>query len=41
MKYIHELLKKFDMNESKIIDIPIGTTTMLDKDEAGSQVNDT
>ena len=40
-KYIHELLKKFHMHESMIIDTPIGTTTMLDKDEAGSLVNDT
>ena len=29
------------MNETKIIDTPIGTTTKLDKDEAGSLVNDT
>ena len=29
------------MNEAKIIDTPIGTTTKLDKDEAGSPVNDT
>ena len=29
------------MHESMIIDTPIGTTTKLDKDEAGSPVNDT
>ena len=29
------------MNEAKIIDTPIGTTTKLDKDEACSPVNDT
>lgn len=40
-KYIHKLLKKFDMNEAKIIDTPIGTTTKLDKDEVGSLFNDT
>ncbi|XP_015165123.1 uncharacterized mitochondrial protein AtMg00810-like [Solanum tuberosum] len=40
-KYIKELLKKFQMNEAKTIDTPIGTTTKLDKDETGSQVNDT
>ena len=40
-KCIHELLKKFHMHESMIIDTPIGTTTKLDKDEAGSPVNDT
>ena len=39
-KYIHELLKKFDMNETKIIDTPIGTITKLDKDETCSPVND-
>ena len=29
------------MNEAKIIDTPIGTTTKLHKDEIGSPVNDT
>ena len=40
-KYIKELLKKYDMNEAKSNDTPIGTTTKLDKDEPGSPVNDT
>ena len=38
-KYIKELLKKYDMNEAKSNDTPIGTTTKLDKDEPGSPVN--
>ena len=40
-KYINELLKKFDMNEAKVIDTPIITTTKIDKHETGSPVNDT
>jgi len=40
-KYIKDLLKKFDMNEAKTNDTPISTTTNLDKNEPGSQVNDT
>ena len=40
-KYIKELLKKYDMNEAKSNDTPIGTTTKLDRDESGLPVNDT
>ena len=39
-KYIKELLKKYDMNEAKSNNTPIGTTTKLDRDEPGSPVND-
>ena len=40
-KYIKELLNKYDTNEAKSNDTPIGTTTKLDKYEPGSPVNDT
>nr|XP_016477335.1 PREDICTED: uncharacterized mitochondrial protein AtMg00810-like [Nicotiana tabacum] len=40
-KYIKELLKRFEMESSKIIDTPITTTTRLDMDEPGSPVNET
>lgn len=40
-KYIKDLLKKFDMNETKTNDTPIGMETKLDTDETGSPVNDT
>ncbi|XP_070013927.1 uncharacterized mitochondrial protein AtMg00810-like [Nicotiana sylvestris] len=40
-KYINELLKKFDMEASKVIDTPIATATRLDMDESGSHVNQT
>ena len=40
-KYMKELLKKYDMNEAKTNDTPIGTTTKFEKDELGSPVNDT
>ncbi|XP_070009624.1 secreted RxLR effector protein 161-like [Nicotiana sylvestris] len=40
-KYIRELLKRFDMEASKVIDTPIATATRLDIDETGSPVNQT
>nr|XP_016453182.1 PREDICTED: uncharacterized mitochondrial protein AtMg00810-like [Nicotiana tabacum] len=40
-KYIKELLKRFDMEASKVIDTPIATATRLDMDEPGSPVNQT
>nr|XP_016438006.1 PREDICTED: uncharacterized mitochondrial protein AtMg00810-like [Nicotiana tabacum] len=40
-KYIKELLKRFDMEGSKIIDTLIATATRLDMDEPGSLVNET
>nr|XP_009791764.1 PREDICTED: uncharacterized protein LOC104238945 [Nicotiana sylvestris] len=38
-KYIKELLKRFDMEASKVIDTPIATATRLDMDEPGSLVD--
>ncbi|XP_070009713.1 uncharacterized mitochondrial protein AtMg00810-like [Nicotiana sylvestris] len=40
-KYIKELLKRFEMESSNIIDTPIATATHLDMDEPGSPVNRT
>ncbi|XP_070004872.1 secreted RxLR effector protein 161-like [Nicotiana sylvestris] len=40
-KYIRELLKRFDMEASKVIDTPITMATRLDMDENGSLVNQT
>ncbi|XP_070009576.1 uncharacterized mitochondrial protein AtMg00810-like [Nicotiana sylvestris] len=40
-KYIRELLKRFDIEASKVIDTPIATATRLDMDETGSPVNQT
>nr|XP_016472596.1 PREDICTED: uncharacterized mitochondrial protein AtMg00810-like [Nicotiana tabacum] len=40
-KYIRELLKRFDMEASKVIDSPIATVTRLDMDKTGSPVNQT
>ncbi|XP_075083275.1 putative mitochondrial protein AtMg00240 [Nicotiana tabacum] len=40
-KYIKELLKRFEMESSKIIDTPIATATLPDMDEPGSIVNET
>ncbi|XP_070009497.1 uncharacterized mitochondrial protein AtMg00810-like [Nicotiana sylvestris] len=40
-KYIRKLLKRFDMEASKVIDTPIATVTRLDVDETGSPVNQT
>ncbi|XP_075082507.1 uncharacterized protein LOC142166857 [Nicotiana tabacum] len=40
-KYIKELLKRFHMEASKVIDTPIATATRLDMDELGSPVNQT
>ncbi|XP_070034818.1 secreted RxLR effector protein 161-like [Nicotiana tomentosiformis] len=39
-KYIKELLKRFEMESSKIIDTPIATATRLDMDKPGSPVNE-
>ncbi|XP_070005373.1 secreted RxLR effector protein 161-like [Nicotiana sylvestris] len=40
-KYIRELLKRFDMEASKVIDSPIATVTRLDMDKTGSPMNQT
>nr|XP_016494866.1 PREDICTED: uncharacterized mitochondrial protein AtMg00810-like [Nicotiana tabacum] len=40
-KYIKVLLKRFEMESSKISDTPIATITRLDMDEPGSPVNET
>ncbi|XP_075099333.1 uncharacterized protein LOC142176148 [Nicotiana tabacum] len=40
-KYIKELLKRFDMEASKVIDTPITRATRLDMDETGSPLNQT
>ncbi|XP_075081052.1 secreted RxLR effector protein 161-like [Nicotiana tabacum] len=40
-KYIKELLKRFEMESSKIIDTLIVSATHLDMDEPGSPVNET
>nr|XP_009761872.1 PREDICTED: uncharacterized protein LOC104213985 [Nicotiana sylvestris] len=40
-KYIKQLLKRFDMEASKVIDTHIATSTRLDMDESGSAVNQT
>ncbi|XP_019233311.1 PREDICTED: uncharacterized protein LOC109213924 [Nicotiana attenuata] len=40
-KYIKELLKRFDMEASKVIDTPIAIATRLDMDESGFPVNQT
>ncbi|XP_075096457.1 uncharacterized protein LOC142174542 [Nicotiana tabacum] len=39
--YIKELLKRFDMEASKVIDTPIAITTRLDMDEPGFPINQT
>lgn len=39
-KYIKELLKRFNMDNVKIIDTPIATVTRLDMDEHGLPVNE-
>ena len=38
-KYVKELLKKFDMSESKSIQTPMSTSVSLDKDEKGKNVD--
>ncbi|XP_070029586.1 secreted RxLR effector protein 161-like [Nicotiana sylvestris] len=40
-KHIKEILRRFEMESSKIIDTPIATSTRLDMDEPGSPVNKT
>nr|XP_016480192.1 PREDICTED: uncharacterized mitochondrial protein AtMg00810-like [Nicotiana tabacum] len=40
-KYIKELLKRFDMEASKVIDTPISTATKLDMNDSGSPINQT
>nr|XP_009796499.1 PREDICTED: uncharacterized protein LOC104243070 [Nicotiana sylvestris] len=40
-EHIKELLKRFEMESSKIIDTPIATTTRLEMDEPGFLVNET
>lgn len=39
-KYMKELLKRFDVNNTKTINTPIGTATRLDMDEPGPSVNE-
>ena len=38
-KYIKDMLKKFDMNESKAISTPMGTNRNLDSDASGNMVD--
>ena len=38
-KYIKDMLKKFDMNESKAISTPMGTNGNLDSDASGNMVD--
>jgi hypothetical protein len=38
-KYIKDMLKKFDMNESKAISTPRGTNDNLDSDASGNMVD--
>lgn len=40
-KYIHELLKRFHMEDTKPVNAPIGTFLKLDLDEPGPSVNET
>ncbi|XP_015159326.1 uncharacterized mitochondrial protein AtMg00810-like [Solanum tuberosum] len=40
-KYIKELLKKFSIQEAKILDTLMSTNAKLDKDDAGTDVNHT
>ena len=40
-KFINELLKKYKMENSKIIQTPMGTGTRLDEDPNGTSVNST
>lgn len=40
-KYIKELLKRYDMDMSKMIDTPIGTNSKLDLDEPGAPIGET
>ena len=38
-KYCYELLKRFDMENSKVIDTPMPTAVSLDRDEHGKSVD--
>jgi hypothetical protein len=38
-KYIKDILKKFGMNDSKSISIPMGTNDNLDSDASGDMVD--
>ncbi|XP_075091630.1 secreted RxLR effector protein 161-like [Nicotiana tabacum] len=40
-KYIKELLKRFDMEASKVMDTSIATATRLNLDKSGSSINQT
>lgn len=40
-KYIHELPKRFHVDDANPIDTAIGTSSKLDLDEPGSSVNET
>ncbi|KAK2362747.1 hypothetical protein QL285_087782 [Trifolium repens] len=39
-KYVNDLLKKYKMNESKIMSTPMHLSTSLDKDENGKNVSE-
>jgi hypothetical protein len=39
VKYIKDMLKKFDMNEAKPISTPMGTNRSLDSDKSGNMVD--
>ena len=38
-KYIKDMLKKFGMNEAKLISTPMGTNDNLDSDASGNMVD--
>ena len=38
-KYIKDMLKKFEMDESKAISTPMGTSGSLDSDDSGNMVD--
>ena len=38
-KYTKDIMKKFGMNDSKLLSTPMGTTTVLDADEDGEPVD--
>ena len=38
-KYIKDMIKKFDMSESKAISTPMGTNGNLDNDASGNMVD--
>ena len=38
-KYIKDMIKKFDMSDSKVISTPMGTNGNLDSDSSGNMVD--